>query len=63
MANITKQATQGFTWGVLLNADDNRLLERQLDYKVMMFLGDLLGLGSVSKQKDPNFTTEIQAYR
>jgi hypothetical protein len=29
----------------------------------MMFLGNLLGLGSVSRQKDPNFTMEIQAYR
>jgi hypothetical protein len=29
----------------------------------MMSLGNLLGLGIVSRQKDPNFTTEIQAYR
>jgi hypothetical protein len=29
----------------------------------MMFLGDLLGLGNVFRQKDPDFTMEIQAYR
>jgi hypothetical protein len=34
--------------GILANADDDgTLLERRLDYKVMMFLGKLLGLGNI----------------
>jgi hypothetical protein len=38
-------------------------LERRLDYKVMMFLGDRLGYGSILRREDLDFTMEIQAYR
>jgi hypothetical protein len=48
--------------GVLANVDAGPLLEMQLDYKVMMLLGDLLRLGNVFRQKDLDFTMEIQAY-
>jgi hypothetical protein len=56
---LTSQSRQLKVWlgCVLANVDDNMLLDRQLEYKVMMFLGNLLRLGNFFKIKDLDFIT------
>jgi len=56
---LTSQSRQLKVWlgCVLADVDDNMLRDKQLEYKVMMFLGNLLGLSNVFRIKDLNFTT------
>lgn len=56
---LTSQSRQLKVWlgCVLANVDDNMLLDRQLEYKVMMFLGNLLRLGNFFRIKDLDFIT------
>jgi len=56
---LTSQSRQLKVWlgCVLANVDDNMLLDRQLEYKIMMFLGNLLSLGNFFRIKDLDFIT------